>query len=148
MKAKFVREYFLAKYLLKYHKNYLSKSSTADIAMLKRLIDKYDAPLILSAIDLFVEIADIDKCTINYFSTNAVFERYFSAVIPLRKVIPYKRKLKFYPVNIREEVLKLIWEYEGYAGALYPTQLELDRMPQILKELEKLDAEGSGSKAT
>jgi len=148
MNAKLVREYFIIQYSKKYKKNYLSKCAMAEIAMIDRLLSRYGEPLVLYAIDNFIETIPQLRTTINYFSTDVVFNSRFANLIKLQKILIYKRRLQKYPKELYDEVKALIDEYEDYTLAIFPTQSELERKPEIERRLKELDAKGFGSQVS
>lgn len=116
--------------------------------MLRRLLEVYGAPVVLSAIDLFIKMTPKEKATINYFSTSSVFTTKFAQLIKLQRIWYYKRKLSLgvYPLHLHDKIKELIDEYVDYTMAWYPTSSELERKLEIEKELKELDAEGLRSK--
>jgi hypothetical protein len=141
MDAKFIREYFLAKYELRFHQRYLTRSTSADFAMLNRIKTKYGEDVTLEAIDNFLSVIPFNKATINFFSTGSVFESLFNVLIKLSPIIRYRRLLSKYSPELHAKMKSLIDEYTDYTLAMYPSTEELIRKTIILKELETLDAE-------
>jgi hypothetical protein len=147
MKVQLLREYFKSLYESKYHRPYLSNSSRNDMAMLNRLIYRYNEAVVLYAMEAFFNLVPQDKATINYFSTGSFFGSKFDILIKLQKILPWKRRAVTLQEPTKSCILSLVNEYIDYTLALYPTSDEIARKTEIERILGELDAKRLRSEA-
>lgn len=138
MNALDLKKYWSNKYLETFGETYKAKNYSQEMVLLKRLLDRHNKYVILSAIDIFFQSKDKKVSSINFFATKKVFEGKFEDIIKLSDIIIYKRFLPYLPENIKEKVSALIQEYQDYSCCETISETEKVRKAKIAEELKVL----------
>lgn len=130
-----IRQMFKWKYKEKFGEEYSDDKKGIELKLIKNLITLYGFDVVFLAINYFFQSIPKQNAHILLFVSKKFFPREFEKLINNKDIVYYIRHINEF---VGTKVEELLDEYIDYTSAITPSDTEIARKKEILKELKDI----------